>query len=196
MQNPSQVNDILNYLNLQEQQNPSAERMEEITALLAYSRELQAKETRRRKGNRTWFALTGLGLLLGSAITLISGSAAGPVIGFGSLLLAVFYTLGSLSGNPLTRLQEKMDQMHARLVKPVTKVRRRGTFRAKQDRIIAGVAAELAERMGVSPLVIRLLFLGSILATGGGSIVLYILAAVVLSFFPPQQNRGISSGDY
>lgn len=180
----NQVNDILNYLNLQEQTNPSAERMEEINALLSYSRDLEKGEQSRSKTRSTLFTLSGLGLLLGSVLTLFGTVPAGPVIGVASLIFAVFYTLGTISSNPLAKLQEKMDKMHARLVKPVSRSKRRGIYKSKRDKIIAGVASGVAQRLGVSPMAIRLLFLLSIPITSGGSILLYLISAVVMSFFP------------
>ncbi|MDX2062657.1 MAG: PspC domain-containing protein [Bacteroidia bacterium] len=187
MQNNPQTNDILNYLNLQEQVNPTAQRMEEINALLSYSRELETQETNRRKRNRNVFLFTGLGLL-GGALGALFHSTGGAVVGLMSLIIAVFYSLGALSGNPLGKLQAKMDEMHARLVKPVARSKRRGIFKSKRDKIIAGVASGIAERLGVSPLAVRLMLLALIPISGGAAIFIYLLMALVLSFLP--QNDG------
>lgn len=187
MQNNPQANDILNYLNLQEQVNPTAQRMEEINALLSYSRELETQETNRRKRNRSVFLFTGLGLL-GGALGALFHSTGGAVVGLISLVIAVFYSLGALSGNPLGKLQAKMDEMHARLVKPVVRGKRRGIFKSKRDKIIAGVASGIAERLGVSPLAVRLMLLALIPISGGAAIFIYLLMALVLSFLP--QNDG------
>jgi phage shock protein PspC (stress-responsive transcriptional regulator) len=184
MQNqPTQVNDILNYLNLQDQTSADNERMDEINSLLTYSKELEKQELSKRGSGQSTFMVAGIALLASTALMLIPATATGgAILGIGSLIFAVIYALGRLSSNSLSKLEEKMEKMHARLVKPVSSNKKTGIYKSKRDRIIAGVASGIARKMGISPIILRLLFLASIPATGGGSIALYLILAVILSF--------------
>ena len=58
-------------------------------------------------------------------------------------------------------------------------------YRSRKNRIIFGVCGGLAEYFGISPLLIRLLFILLVMA-GGSGIFLYLILAV---FMPKEENK-------
>ncbi|MFP5362362.1 MAG: PspC domain-containing protein [Thermoleophilia bacterium] len=64
-------------------------------------------------------------------------------------------------------------------------VGRRGLVRPRRGRWVAGVAAGLAQRYGISPTVVRILFLASMLLPGP-----QILAYIALWIIMPKEGRG------
>jgi phage shock protein PspC (stress-responsive transcriptional regulator) len=64
-------------------------------------------------------------------------------------------------------------------------VARRGLVRPRRGKLVAGVAAGLARRFGVSPTFVRVLFLASMLLPGP-----QIVAYLALWIIMPKEGRG------
>lgn len=65
-------------------------------------------------------------------------------------------------------------------------------YRSRDDRMIAGVAGGLAERLGTDPSLVRIVWALLIIATGGVALAVYVVMAIVVpneeDLFPPFAN--------
>jgi phage shock protein C len=64
--------------------------------------------------------------------------------------------------------------------------RTQGLYRPRNDRIIAGVCAGLARRFGLSPFVVRLLFILSLIIPGS-QLIVYLVLWVLM----PDEGPGV-----
>lgn len=193
---PTRATDLLNFFRVNPAMPEEENRMEEINQLLSYNKELQQTEKKNGKNNRTTFLAVAGGLLAMGAATIVRIPPGLPgnwevfsVLGYLLLGFAAIFTLSRLQNNPLEKLRERMEQLHARLVLPNPKPKTKGIFKSKKDRIIGGVAAGLARRFGVQPGLIRLLFLALIPISGGTAIMIYMILALGLRFIPEDQEK-------
>jgi phage shock protein C len=192
---PTRANDLLNFFRVNTAMADEETRMDEINQLLSYNKELQKTEEKNSKNNRGTFLAVAGGLLAMGVATLARVVPGLPgnwevfsVLGYLLLGFAAIFTLSRLQNNPLVKLREKMEQLHARLVLPNPKPKTKGIYKSKKDRIIGGVAAGLARRFGVQPGLIRLLFLALIPISGGTAIMVYLILALGLRFIPEDQE--------
>jgi phage shock protein PspC (stress-responsive transcriptional regulator) len=137
-------------------------------------------------------------------------------VGIAAGVVAGFYTLSRLSRNPLRDVKEKIDNLLGKITSPFKKKkpeptfsgvfeisqpahtrhahnpahasRQVGYFRSRRDRIIAGVASGIAERLGVSASLVRLAFILGTLFSGGAVVIAYLILAFVMPMMPNQRE--------
>lgn len=185
----SRAQDLLNFFRLAPQQTDDETRMQEINDLLTYNKELEEKEKKNAPGTSLTFiglggGLAAIGAMLVARIIPGINLESLAIPGYFLLAAAIIFSLSKLQNEPLSKLREKMEQLHARLVKPLPRQQPKGIFKSRKDKIIAGVAAGLARRFGVQPGLIRLLFLALIPLTGGSAIMMYLILALGMRFLP------------
>lgn len=193
MQGTNPANQILQFLQRNDAAPEQDARTAEVLSLVKFHEELQADEVKKERTDRIMYVGGGLGLLAAGALLLpaVAGLldlGAVQALGYGLLTVLGLFTLVRLNRNPLRSLRERIEKLHARLVKTDSTGKPRGLYRSKRDKIIGGVAAGLARRMGVAPGVVRLMFLFLIPVSFGAAVALYLLLAMGLSFVPEEQE--------
>lgn len=167
-------------------------REDEINAVQKYGEELKTKNIAGQKANTRTFMLLGGAFTLTALLTgvsmlgvslpwLIEGA---PIMGLVALLMTLVFTLRAIQLEPKGELEQKMDKMRLGWIKQMEKRNRTGRavkpYKTRSNKIIAGVAAALADKLGIEVNIIRFILVMLIFSTGGAAIPLYLAAAVFI----------------
>jgi phage shock protein PspC (stress-responsive transcriptional regulator) len=111
-------------------------------------------------------------------------------LGFGitGLVALAMYTLAQLRREPLQELSTRIEALQKRMKLPKIAQKVKGLYKSRKDKIVGGVAAGLAEKLEVSPGLLRLLLLVLIPVTSGAVVFIYFLLAIFLPFAPNQDK--------
>jgi phage shock protein PspC (stress-responsive transcriptional regulator) len=186
-------------------------------ALTTYDK-LKEEEQRQRKTQRWAYPVASVILLgsgIGAMASWVSPegtwlaqqSPVFTVAGLAGLAGLGVYTFSVLQYNPLGKMRRKFRSLRRTLLRPFQEPRpqpaarqsvapqqptpqktSRGFHKSKEDKVIAGVAGGLARMLGVNSALIRVLFLGFFFFSAGTFLVLYFIAAIVMSFFPDERR--------
>lgn len=168
-------------------------RQEEINSVLKYGEDLKNKSlTAQNSNTRAYYTLAGIFTVSGllSLLNLTNWDlpflvSAAPVIGFIGLILTLIFTLKTIQQEPKGELEDRIEKMRERWLKKL-KIRNAAgkpyrPVRTRPRKVIAGVAAAIAEKLDMEPNIIRFVLVMLIFASGGSAIPLYILAALFIN---------------
>ncbi len=126
-------------------------------------------------------AVVALALPLASLLSISSLYSALTVFGTVATVWGLSKVMRVLNHNPAGRLRERMDSMYVRMLK---ESKRNDSYKLRQlrrtDRIIGGVAAEVAARLDLPPALVRFGFVVATFVSSGFFIPMYFIAAMIL----------------
>ncbi|MFW5658783.1 MAG: PspC domain-containing protein [Bacteroidota bacterium] len=171
-------------------------RVQELNKTIRYADKKLQSQKKTRKRNQMLLIPIGLFLVI-AAILSLPGLVSSPALYVFSAL-AGFFGLGlildSLGKNPLQDMRKEIDKLHhklqslntkqtssKRLEKEVVYLR---VHKAKKNRVIAGVASELAARLDIPVSLSRFLWVMFLLFSGGAAIFVYFMVLFVMRIFP------------
>jgi phage shock protein PspC (stress-responsive transcriptional regulator) len=101
--------------------------------------------------------------------------------------LETMLALGEISQQDYDTLRDAMKASPARSPEPPTVMPARPTLRKSWDnRELGGVCAGLAERMGIEPRIVRIVFVVGAFLTGAGAVLIYV---VLYAFLPWKESE-------
>jgi phage shock protein PspC (stress-responsive transcriptional regulator) len=180
--------------------NRGTETQYEIQALVKDYHELGAEESRNISRSRLVF---GAGFLLFGGITgLLAASSFLPmldsqvlfVLGLMGLVGFGAYTAQRMKANPLQYMKNKIDEAMAKMMRKQQKLRAKSNAVSpvlpfkRRDRMVAGVASFLAERVGISTGAVRAVLVLMMFMSFGFVVPAYFIAAVVIGYLEEQKQ--------
>ena len=171
-------------------------RIQEVDDLVKYAESLKEREKNRRRKQSLWFGGFGVGMLTTAAVLLFEPLARLANLdvdvwlrfGITGLVALAMYTLAQLRREPLQELSTRIEALQKRMKLPKIAQKVKGLYKSRKDKIVGGVAAGLAEKLEVSPGLLRLLLLVLIPVTSGAVVFIYFLLAIFLPFAPNQDK--------
>lgn len=164
----------------------------EMKSVVDLRDETAKKAAKKRKSQPTTFmAFAGL-MAAGAAAALFSLLGLsdvgivilGKVIGVLSLFIGGAYALNAVNDKPLLKVKDRLDKAHLRILH---NMKRNEAYRVrkmrKHDKVVAGVASAMAEKLDADPGLIRAGFVIATLVTGGSFIPVYFIAAFLMYLF-------------
>ena len=160
----------------------------EVTELTELHEKLRREDEAARQSTKTTFLV--LGALLAVVTAALPLASLLPIEGFytmlaalgtGAMVYGVSKVMRTINRNPAGRLRERMDSMYVRMLK---ESKRGESHKLRQlrrtDRVIGGVAGEVAHRLDLPPALVRMGFVIATFVSSGFFIPLYFIAAMIL----------------
>jgi phage shock protein PspC (stress-responsive transcriptional regulator) len=160
----------------------------EVTELTELHEKLRREDEAARQSAKTTFLV--LGILLAAITVALPLASLLPfeglytllaALGTGAMVYGVSKVMRTINRNPAVRLRERMDTMYVRMLKDS---KRGESYKLRQlrrpDRVIGGVAGELAQRLDLPPALVRMGFVIATFVSSGFFIPLYFIVAMIL----------------
>ncbi len=167
-------------------------RMRHTTELTEFVENTQLEAVKKQSKTNQTLVLTGIIMLLISIILLLPDGLISyktlnliTMAGIGLGCISGIIALKRLAVNDLKKVQDRIAKYQNRMNLSRTKLHKpAGLYKSKRNRVVAGVAAGIADKFGIDPVVIRSLFLFMIPGTGGMMVFFYMLLALILKPAP------------
>lgn len=174
-------------------QDRSKAPMQEVQTLLQEA-ELEAQKNEAlQKKSRRLFGASAVAFTLAGVMALLPLDT-GPLVPLALvwMIFMAFWTMRVSQYSPIRRLRAKLDKLTERLLGFFSSKKERKGIKLqtqREDSMVMGVGAALAESLGVEAVWIRALLLAVLFFSGGSVIIPYIVAGVLLQYSDKRKKR-------
>ncbi|MCS6904119.1 MAG: PspC domain-containing protein [Bacteroidia bacterium] len=196
------IEELQDFWKYQEDSKKIEHKKREAEELIRYNEELLAQDKKRQAQAPGAFMSFGIVFLVMAFFLIFTSSnfEFTPILCTLAIVLLVLgglYTLNQVSYVPLRELSQKIDKLYQRWIQENSRNRknqknplvRNLLLEKRSDRVLLGVAARLADKLGLDVALVRLVLVILLLITGGIIVALYIITGIILNFIDKQQKQ-------